>query len=235
MTLPLLLLPGMMCDARLFAPQISALESERDVFSGDITGADTVPDIARQVLGRAPPRFALAGLSMGGIVAMEMVAQAPDRIAGLALMDTNPKAEVDQIKAQRGPQIAKAGAGQLASVMRDEMKPHYIAEGDNKPAILDLCMAMALDLGSAVFARQSRALRDRPDQCAALIHYKGPTLILCGEEDKLCPVHRHTLLHDLMPHATLIIMPHVGHLPTLENPDKTTAALQGWLKEIDHG
>lgn len=230
MTLPLVLLPGMMCDGRLFAPQIAAL-GRRVVQVSPVTEADTVEALAAEVLAHAPPQFALAGLSMGGIVAMEIVRQAPDRVERLALLDTNPRAELPEVQAGRGPQIARALAGGLASVMRDEMKPNYLAPGPGFARILDLCMAMALDLGPQVFARQSVALRDRPDQRDTLRGYRRPALVLMGEHDRLCPRERHDLMHALMPHSTLEIIPEAGHLPTLENPLATNAALMRWLED----
>jgi pimeloyl-ACP methyl ester carboxylesterase len=227
---PLVFLPGMMCDRRLFAPQIAAFNSGRAVSVGDITGRDTMKALAADVLKNAPARFALAGLSMGGIVAMEMIAQAPERIERLALLDTNPRAEAPEMQARRAPQIEKVRAGDLRGVMRDEMKPNYLADGPNKPAILNLCMEMAEDLGPDVFIRQSLALRDRPAQQAALCRLTAPTLVLCGREDRACPVERHELMHRLIPHSTLIIIDDAGHLPTLEKPDETTAALARWLE-----
>ncbi|WP_336512079.1 alpha/beta fold hydrolase [Pseudaestuariivita rosea] len=235
MTLPLILLPGMMCDARLFAPQIAALSVDRDILVPGISGHDTMSALAEQVLTDAPDRFALGGLSMGGIVVMEVLRQAPERIAGLALMDTNPLAEAPEVKARRGPQIEAIQRGELASVMRDEMKPNYLTDGPGRQAILDLCMQMALDLGPDAFVRQSLALRDRPDQTATLRGFRDPALILCGRDDLLCPVERHELMHDLIPGSTLQIIDGAGHLPTLERAEQTTDALRRWLKEIDDG
>lgn len=227
---PLVLLPGMMCDARLFAPQIGALSGRRPLHLGPIAGHDGVEALAAAVLAHAPPRFALAGLSMGGIVAMEVLRQAPARVERLALLDTNPRAETDEARALRAPQIEKALAGDLAGVMRDEMKPNYLADGPGRRAILDLCMAMALDLGPEVFARQSRALASRPDQRATLRGFRGPTLILMGEDDRLCPRDRHELMHALMPGSHFAVIAGAGHLPSLEQPDATTAELRRWLE-----
>nr|WP_208350462.1 alpha/beta fold hydrolase [Pseudaestuariivita rosea] len=225
----------MMCDARLFAPQIAALSVDRDILVPGISGHDTMSALAEQVLTDAPDRFALGGLSMGGIVVMEVLRQAPERIAGLALMDTNPLAEAPEVKARRGPQIEAIQRGELASVMRDEMKPNYLTDGPGRQAILDLCMQMALDLGPDAFVRQSLALRDRPDQTATLRGFRDPALILCGRDDLLCPVERHELMHDLIPGSTLQIIDGAGHLPTLERAEQTTDALRRWLKEIDDG
>lgn len=224
----LVLLPGMMCDARLFGPQIDALGVQTLV--PDLGGHDSMAALAAHVLSVAPERFALAGLSMGGIVAMEVIRQAPERVTRLALLDTNPRAELPEVRARRGPQIEAVRAGRLVQVMRDEMKPNYLAEGPGKAAILDLCMAMALDLGPQAFVNQSIALRDRPDQQETLRGVRVPTLVLCGRDDRLCPVERHELMHALIPGSTLTIVEGAGHLPTLEQPETVTAALRRWLE-----
>lgn len=226
--MPLVLLPGMMCDARLFGAQVEVLSETRDVQVMGLYG-DTVAEIAAHILDNTPDRFALAGLSMGGIVAMEVLRQAPDRVAGLALLDTNPLAEADHIKERREPQITKVRQGRLEAVMRDEMKPFYLTDGPEHDRILDLCMDMAMALGADAFVSQSRALQSRPDQSETLSASHVPTLILCGRDDRLCPVSRHTLMKDLMPHATLHIVENAGHLPTLEQPKETTDALIRWL------
>jgi pimeloyl-ACP methyl ester carboxylesterase len=220
----LVLLPGMMCDGRLFQHMPTHL-----CFA--ISHHDTVQALAADVLLKAPKCFALGGLSMGGIVAMEVIRQAPNRVTRLCLMDTNCEAETDQIKALRQPQIDKAMVGELDSVMRDEMKPNYLADGPHRSDVLDLCMEMALDLGPEVFVRQSVALRDRPDQKQTLQNWNKPTLILTGAQDRLCPLHRHELMAELMPQATLTIIQDAGHLPTLERPNATRAALERWQEE----
>ena len=165
---------------------------------------------------------------MGGIVAMEMLRQAPDRVRRLALMDTNPLAEAPEAQTRRAPQIARALAGDLEGVMRDEMKPNYLADPCDTDT-LDLCMDMARALGPDVFRRQSLALRDRADRTETLRRYKGPALVLMGELDRPCPRDRHDLMHSLMPRSTLVILPGAGHLPPLEQPDRTIAALKEWL------
>ena len=228
---PLVMLAGMMCDARLFHPQIAAISRSRAVHLAPITGHATTQALAAEVLAHAPPRFALAGLSMGGIVAMEVFAQAPDRIAGLALLDTNPRAELPGIREGRGPQIEAVQQGALAEVMAGRMIPNYFAEGTEDPAIRDLCMSMARDLGPQVFVRQSLALRDRPDRQDVLRQVKVPTLILCGRGDRLCPVERHRLMQGLITGSRLEIIEDAGHLPVLERPDHVNAALLRWLEE----
>ena len=227
---PLVLIPGMMCDARMWGGIPAALHP-CPVAHVIPTEADNMADLARILLQDAPPRFGLAGLSMGGILAMEVLAQAPERVERLALLDTNPRAEVPEVRANREPQIARALNGGLARVMRDEMKPNYLAKGPGKKAVLDLCLDMALALGPQVFARQSRALRDRADRQATLAAFTGPALVLMGAEDRLCPRDRHDLMHALMPQSRLVIVEGAGHLPPLERPIETTAALRRWLED----
>jgi pimeloyl-ACP methyl ester carboxylesterase len=228
--IPLVLIPGMMCDARMWGGIPAALHP-RLVGHEIPTKADTLTELARILLLDAPPRFALAGLSMGGILAMEVLAQAPDRVERLALLDTNPRAELPEVRANREPQISRALNGGLVRVMRDEMKPNYLAKGPGKSAVLDLCLDMAISLGPEVFARQSRALRDRQDRQATLAAFKGPALVLMGAEDRLCPRDRHELMHALMPQSRFVIVEGAGHLPTLERPIETTSALRCWLEE----
>lgn len=231
--IPLLLLPGMMCDARLYRHQIDRFSVDRAVQFSPLTMFEDVQSLATEVLRHAPVEFALCGLSMGGIVAMEVQRQAPERVRGLALLDTNPLAELDSVKQGRAPQMDKVQAGKLLEVMRDEMKPNYLAEGDNKADILQLCAQMALALGKNVFIRQSLALRDRPDQSDTLRATAVPTLILCGKEDRLCPPERHRLMHDMVPGSRLVIVEHAGHLPVLEQPLETNEHLQAWLQACD--
>jgi pimeloyl-ACP methyl ester carboxylesterase len=228
---PLLLIPGMMCDGRLFGPQIDAFSSLMPLHLAPINEFDTIQALAAEVLDQAPVRFNLAGLSMGGIVAMEIMAQASQRVARLALMDTNPRAETVERQQARGPQIDKVRAGQLAAVMRDELKPNYLVDSPFKPAILDVCMAMALDLGVEVFERQSLALQHRQDQQETLRRVSIPTLLLCGAEDRLCPPERHREMLELIPGSRLEIVNHAGHMPTLEQPEATNAALRRWMED----
>ena len=228
---PLVLLPGMMCDARLFHPQIELFSSNRSLMVMELKGKKTMIGLAKSVLERAPERFALAGLSMGGIVAMEIIRQEPDRVTRLALMDTNPLADPPEKAAQRKSQINRVMAGALRSVMRDEIKPNYLCHASKSHDILKICMDMAQDLGPKVFQDQSSALQNRPDQCNTLQLVNVPSLVLCGENDQLCPVSRHILMHDLINGSRLEIIPRAGHLPTLEQPELTNRKLKEWLKQ----
>ena len=226
----LVLLPGMMCDARLFEPQIRELSKACDVQVLAITEFDSVTELAYDVLSKAPAKFSLAGLSMGGIVAMEIMAIAPERVERLALMDTNHLAEDEAVSKNRVRQIDQVRQGNLVGVMRDEMKPLYLAESSERDQHLTLCMDMAQALGAEVFIRQSKALTSRRDQTSTLNSLNLPTLVMCGREDRLCPVERHQLIQTLIPQAKLSIINNAGHLPTLENPEETNIQLATWLE-----
>jgi pimeloyl-ACP methyl ester carboxylesterase len=221
----------MMCDARLFGPQIGALSADTLVIAAPITRGDTVEEIASQLLDHLPGKFALAGLSMGGIVAMEIFRRAPERVLRLALMDTNPLAETPQMAAAREPQIVAVKSGRLREVMREEMKPKYLAPGPGQQQVLDMVMDMAETLGPEVFVRQSRVLQRRPDQQASLRKCRVPTLVLCGAHDMLCPVRRHEFMAELIPNAQLVVIEDAGHLPPLEKPEETTQALRAWMAQ----
>ena len=223
------MVPGMMCDERIFSPQIEELSKNLEVTVADISSFPTVRELASDLLKKAPKSFSLLGHSMGGIVAMEIYSQEPNRIEKLILMDTNPKAELDEVKLKREPQIKDVREGKLLEVMRDEMKPNYLAESENKSSVLDVCMDMALSLGSDVFINQSRALQKRADQLNTIQSINIPVLIMCGSEDKLCTVERHEMMHNMISDSDLKIINNAGHMPTLEQPRETTEVLKEWL------
>ena len=225
----LVMVPGMMCDERIFSPQIAGLSDQIEVTFANISSFPSVEELASDVLKKAPQTFALLGHSMGGIVAMEMYSQEPERIERLVLMDTNPKAELEEMQLRREPQINAVRDGKLLNVMRDEMKPNYLAESENQDAVLGICMDMAMSLGPDVFINQSRALQTRQDQQSTLSSIDIPVLIMCGSEDKLCTLERHELMHNMISNSELKIIYNAGHMPTLEQPNETTEVLKQWL------
>ena len=228
-TEPIIFLPGMMCDARLFAPQIDGLSHERAVMVAPVHLGERIEEIASTILDAAPHRFALCGLSLGGIVAMEIIRRAPDRVSRICLMDTNPTSETPERAAKREPQIIAAQTGCLEYIMRKEIICNYFAETPLKMHILELMVDMALSLGPEAFVRQSRALQKRRDQQSLLCNIKCPTLILCGAEDQITLPKRHEFMAELIEHAELVVIENAGHLPTLEQPEATIAAMRAWL------
>lgn len=231
MTSPLVLVPGMLCDARLFAPQIAAFASERPCFVADLDQDDDISAMARRLLDAAPAgRLALAGLSLGGIVSMEVVRLAPDRVERLALIATNHRAATAQFVGTRRRQIDEARAGALRRVVVDEMKANYLGEAAAADAELRaLVVDMAMSAGADVFERQSRALFARRDQSDTLAAFRGATLILCGAQDALCPPATHRAMAALMPAARLVEIAGCGHLVTLEAAPVANARLAEWL------
>ena len=229
MSVPVVLLPGLMCDARVFGHQINDLSCDHVVTVAPVTQASRIEDIARSLLAKLPGRFALAGLGMGGIVAMEILRQSPKRVDRICIMDASPLPETPEDAAAREPAIIKARAGGIDAVLADVFRPEYLAPGPGRMDVLRQMHQMGTDLGCEVFIRQSRALQRRRDQQAALRRCKSPALIVCGAQNALTPVRRYSFMADLMPDARLEIIPDAGHVPTLERPDAVTAVLRGWL------
>ena len=163
---------------------------------------------------------------MGGIVAFELWRQAPDRITHLALIDTNPFADTDEKKSLRMEQIGRVLDGQLRELAVDSLKPLYLAEANrNDDALLQTLLDMALDLGPGVFREQSLALRDRPDSAGLLPDIDIPVAVVCGREDRLCPVSYHEYMADQIPGAELTVLDDCGHIAPMEQPSAVNELL----------
>lgn len=226
---PLVLLPGLMCDARLFQPQIAGLSQARAVTIAPISMGERVEEIASALLDVLPHRFALAGFSMGGVVALEIIRRAPERVSRLCLMSTDAQADTPQMAAAREELVVGALAGRLEEVMRKIIGSDALAPGASRIPILHEILSMAVEMGADVFVRQMRALQRRPDQQGTLRRIKVPTLILCGAHDTLTPVRKHTFMAELIPGAELQIIDEAGHLPTLETPQAVNEEMGRWL------
>ena len=231
MTEPVLFLPGMMSDARVFLPQIVALSRDRAVQVGTMTAGETVEEIAEQALDAAPAKFALVGHGMGGVVAMEVLRRAKDRVTRLALLDTNAQSETPAVAAAREAQIVMAKAGRLLDAVRDRVKPTDLAPGPRNAGILKLLIDMALEIGPEAYIRQSRAMQRRPDQQKTLRTLRAPALVVCGAQDTMTPLRRHEFMATLIPYAKLEVVAEAGHFPTLEQPADTTRLLRAWLSQ----
>lgn len=228
---PVVFLPGMMCDARLFAPQLADLSRDMAVTVAPVTRGERIEEIASNLLDLLPLRFALAGLSMGGIVAMEILRRAPERVTRVALMDTNPLAETPQSAAGYEPLVAKLRAGLIPEAVGMVLGQGVLAPGPGRAEVLALVTEMAQALGADVMIRQVRALQRRRDYQAVLRRCKRPALILCGAADGLTPPRRHEFMAGLMPNSELCLIEGAGHLPVLERPEETTRALRDWLAQ----
>jgi pimeloyl-ACP methyl ester carboxylesterase len=224
----LLLLPGMMCDERMWEAQIRDLPQPTQVPS--LAGFESFSEMATSILENAPDQFGVAGLSMGGILALEMWRQAPERITHIALIDTNPFADAPDRKSLRLQQIETALNGGLRELATEELKPLYLAQSHrDNDQLLDTILDMALDLGPEVFRTQSIALRDRADSVETLTDINCPAVVICGVEDTLCPVAYHEYMATRIADAELIVIEDCGHLASMEQPDVVTSALHHLL------
>ena len=228
---PVLLLPGMMLDQRAYAGQLASLARLTEVMIGDIGQSESIVAIAADVLRTAPPRFALVGLSMGGIVAFEIWRCARERVTHLALLDTTPYVDAPERQELRLEQIAMAETGKLRELMVNSMKPLYLARKNRaNRGLVKRILDMALAAGPEVFRRQSLALRNRPASIATLATVTCPTLVLCGREDALCPVDFHATMAAAIPRADLQVLADCGHLSTMEEPAVVATALRQLLR-----
>lgn len=226
---PLILIPGLMCDARAFLPQIMALSKGRTITIALPTPGATVEEISARILDGAPKKFVLVGQGLGGDVALDLVRRAADRVTRIVLLSTDPLAEAPQIAAAREARMVAARAGRLAEAMADEVPLSALAEGPQRQGVYTTLQAMAQDLGPEVFIAQSRALQRRPDQQKTLRRATLPALILAGEDDRLVPLRRQELVAGLMPFAKLVTIPGASHMAPLEQPQAVTEALEEFL------
>lgn len=227
--LPLLLVPGLLCSARLYAAQIAALWPHGPVTVADHRRDDTMEAIAARILADAPPRFALAGLSMGGYIAFAMLRHAPERIAKLALLDTSARPDTPEAKGNREKFIAMAQAGKLHDVV-DALTPKFLHRDHAKDENLrKIVRDMAHDTGPEAFVRQQKAIMTRPDSRPLLAEIGCPTLVLVGEGDELTPPELAREIHADILGSTLAVLPNCGHLSTIEQPDAVNAAMHHWM------
>ncbi len=230
----LILVPGLVCDARVWRDQVAALAPGRPLQVADHGLADDLGRMAEQVLAAAPPRFALAGHSMGGRVALEILARAPERVTRLALLDTG----YEKLAAGEAGERERAGRYALRDIGRREgmlalgrnwsrgmVHPDRLADA----ALMDEIHAMIARAPLAQFEAQTEALLNRPDRTTLLPRIRVPTLVLCGREDAWSPLARHEQMARLIPGATLVAVPEAGHMVTMEKPDAVTQAFAAWL------
>lgn len=228
-SLPIVLVPGLLCSPRLYAEQIPALWRFGSVAIVDHARDDRMSAIARRLLAHAPPRFALIGLSMGGYVAFEVLRQAPDRIVKLALLDTTARPDLPEQSEQRGRQIELAERGRFGEIS-NLLFPRFVAAARHTDEALRATVrTMAEETGAAAFVRQQTAIIHRPDSRPGLGAIRCPTLVLVGQDDALTPPDRAAEIAAAIPNARQIVVPDCGHLSTLERPEAVTRALTEFL------
>ncbi len=227
--LPLVLLPGLLCDPDLWSHQVAHLGEVATPAVLDLTGADSMAALACAVLDRSPDRFALAGLSMGGYVALEIMRRAPDRVVKLALLDTNAREDTPEQTARRNALVAiseKGGFERIVPTMLPNLvHPDRLEDWE----LVTRVEGMAAKVGPAAFRRQQAAIMGRLDSRPHLPAIACPTLVLCGRQDALTPPALHAEMAAGIPGARLAVIEDCGHLSSLERPQAVTALLRDWL------
>ena len=229
-SMPILLVPGLVSSPRIYAPVVPALWQFGPVTVANHIRDDHMALIARRILAEAPPRFALAGHSMGGYIAFEIMRQAPERVAKLALLNTQARSDTPEATTRRRTMMARARGGEYRAVL-DELFPGFVHPSRREDATLrQLVYDMGEDVGEEAFVRQQEAIISRPDSRPVLATIKCPTLVLSGDEDNTIPNALSVEMGDNIHNAKLVILPNCGHLPQVEQPEATAKALVEWLR-----
>jgi pimeloyl-ACP methyl ester carboxylesterase len=230
----LLLLPGLLCDARLWQHQVAALAGVAHVAVADLSQADSIEELAQDALAQAQGQsFALVGFSLGGYVALEIMRQAPQRVLALALLDTSAHADSSESKRERLRGICQAEqdfSALVASLPARLLHPRH----QQNAALVQVITAMAESLGPEVFIRQQLAMLGRMDSRASLGQILCPTLLLCGLEDAVTPPALHMEMQSAIVGAQLAQIEDAGHLTPLEQPQRVSSNLESWLKALQH-
>lgn len=225
----LVLIPGLLCDAALWEHQINALEGDFEVIVANITAHNSITELAKGVLSMAPASFALAGLSMGGYVAMEMMRQQPNRITRLALMDTSARAETDDGRRKRRGLIELTNRGDFKGVT-PRLMPTLIAPMRlNDEVITKTIIDMAARVGKDAFINQQTAILNRIDSRPHLSLITVPTLVVCGKEDARTPPEHSYEIASHIKHAEVHVIEGAGHLAPLEQPAAVNPIIKKWL------
>lgn len=225
---PLVLLPGMNCSPLLWAGVEAALvEHGVDVRHATLDAPD-LEECADALLAALPERFALAGLSLGGIVAMALVRKAPQRVTRLCLVSTNSRPPTGAQRAGWAAQLSRLRDGATARELQAELLP-VLLHSPADPEVVRQVLAMADQVGGAVLARQLLMQGTRIDERPGLSQVKVPTLVVAAEHDRLCPIERHEEIHTLIPGSRLLMLPETGHLAPLERPERVAAELRQWF------
>jgi pimeloyl-ACP methyl ester carboxylesterase len=230
----LVLLPGLLCDAALWAPQVQALGDEAEIFVPDLSRDDSVEALARRVLSEAPfERFALGGLSMGGYVALEIVRQARERVERLALLDTRARPDTpDELERRRTLIRIAQGAKSFAPVHKRMLPLLVHGSRLSDAALIQVIDGMAERIGLEGYVRQQSAIMARADFRPTLPAIACPTLVLCGRQDALTPLSFHEEMTAAIKGARLVVLEECGHLSTLEKPEEVNAQLRAWLERV---
>lgn len=228
--IPLLLVPGTLCDSRIWQHQIDNLADIAAVKVVDISIVGSLELLAERVLQQTPGKFALAGFSFGGILAFEIFRQAPQRITHLALISTNARPDTIDTRNAKLAQLAMASEAGLEAMLRSMLLPRYFSpHNSDRVALHNLVLNMAQQAGVDTLIDQVNSVIARPDSRNDLHRIGCPTLVLYGRDDVICSPERHQEIADAIPQAVLQSIEHCGHMSTIECPEQVTAALRNFL------
>lgn len=231
MTAPLILLPGLLCDATVWAPQKAALHGDLRVAAWlHFYGHDSLSGMAREVLRAAPPRFALAGHSMGGRVALEIMRTAPERVERLALLDTTATPATPDEPEKRREMIELAQTEGMPALAARWLPMIVHPSRLNQQEFMSAFTAMICRATPEIYVRQVQALLNRPDYRPILPQIACPTLVACGRDDLWSPVAVHQEIAAAIPGANLAVIDNCGHMATVETPGEVSALLRNWLE-----
>ncbi|NNE84777.1 MAG: alpha/beta fold hydrolase [Alphaproteobacteria bacterium] len=224
----LILVPGLICDDEVWTYAQSHLSEVADCRTVPADEADTMQGLARAVLDTAPETFAIAGFSMGGYVALEVLRQAPERVTRLALLDTSSRGDTQDKAAGRHAAIADCEEGRFDDLL-DRFIPLLLHPERMSEPLADRVRAMGHRVGPKLFADRHRAMLTRADGRDLLAGCDIPVRAICGRSDALTSVEDHQEIADLAPRGRLSIVEDCGHMPPLERPQAATALLRDWL------
>lgn len=225
---PFLLVPGLNCDARVYAGVAQALWPFGPVTVANHQTGDTVEAIARAILADAPPKFALIGFSMGGYIAFEILRQSPDRVLKLGLLDTTARPDSEESTANRRRLIALAQKGKFVEAIEQTFPKSVHPDNAGNSDLYAVHRGMAESAGAGIFEQQQEAIIARPDSRPLLGAINVPTLIIVGEGDQITPPDAARELQEGIKGSKLVVVPRAGHLALLEQPEPVHAALREW-------
>ncbi len=227
--IPVVFLPSILCDSALWQAQIQGFSGQITPYVADLTQRDTIPDMARDVLAKAPPRFALMGVSMGGYVAFEILRQAPERVQRLCLSGTSARPDTPEQRERRRLLLAMARTGHFRGVT-PRLMPRIIHPGRLQDETLTgTIMAMAERIGREAFLRQQTAIMNRTDSRPGLCAIRCPSLVIGGRQDAITPPDITREIADGIPGADFTLIENCGHLAPLEHPETVNALMRRWL------
>jgi pimeloyl-ACP methyl ester carboxylesterase len=228
---PILLIPGLLCSAEMFAHQIPALWPYGPITVASTLGGETIAEMAAAILEAAPPKFALVGISMGGYICFEIMRQAPERVLKLALLDTSARPDTPEQSEQRRAMLSQGLTRDferfLARVLTAILHPAH----QKDETLRETQVRMGLAVGRDGFARQTEAVINRVDSRPGLAAISVPTLVMVGDRDMLTPPGRSEEIAAAIPNARLVVVPECGHASTLEQPEFVNRALTEWIAD----